>query len=215
MDAVRKTTTETKIVYKGRSKILMWMVGVLCAAVYGVGLWATSSLVLVPGATWVRPVNVLSEIFSIMFGQVGIIAITIGNTFSDFLQQRLVVSTLWWVLPVEYLFTGFIAYWGVTDPSLRSKRGWLEWLVFVVIGQGFLTGFGLAFFASRTGLIPREQFISLGWIITANEALPALFLGGLLQYLLFPLVVKSGFWWGRDLNKSHVPPEYLAKLLKR
>jgi hypothetical protein len=32
------------------------------------------------------------------------------------------------------------------------------------------------------------------------------------QYALFPRIVRMGLWWGRDLDKSNVPPAFLAEL---
>lgn len=199
--------------YSGRSSRLYWwgVVGI-CAALYGGALWATHGVVFIPGVTWFRPANILSEIFGACFGYAGAMGTALGNTLGDLLGGGFNPVTLWWVFPIEFVFTASIVYWGVTDPSLRSLRGKIEWAIFAVIGQGLLTGFGLSFFLCFvTNLAPAAAFRSIGWTISLNEGLPAI-IGGLVQYALFPLIVKRGLWMGRNLDKSNVPVDYLAKL---
>jgi len=58
---------ETMRVYAGRGAITQLMLGIVCAAIYGAALWATSFLPTIPGVTWVRPANMLSELFTINF----------------------------------------------------------------------------------------------------------------------------------------------------
>jgi hypothetical protein len=187
------------------------MLGVVCAAIYGVGLWATSFLPTIPGVTWVRPANMLSELFGVNFGYTGALGVAFGNSLSDLLRGQFNPTLVWWVFPLELIATALIPYWGVTDPSLRSTRGKIEWLIFAVIAQGLLTGFGLAAGLTLAGAVPAGLLMTIGWTITLNEAIPAI-ASGFVQYALFPRIVRMGLWWGRNLDKSNVPRDLLAQL---
>lgn len=200
--------------YTGKNKVTQLMVGIVCAAMYGAGLWATGFLPTIPGITWVRPANILSEIFGASFGWTGSLAVMFGNSLGDLMSSRFNPTTLWWLLPLELVCTALVVYWGVTDPSLRSLRGKIEWAIWAVVGQGLLTGFGIAFFVTYIqAMAPREAFTTIGWTITLNEGIPAIF-GGVVQYFLFPAIVRTGLWWGRNLEKSNVPKSYLAELMR-
>ena len=201
----------TERVYSGRTGVNKLMVGIVLAAIYAIGLWATGFLPTIPGVTWLRPANTLSEIFGVCFGWIGAIAVMFGNSLGDLLRGQLNVATLWWVFPIELIATALIVYWGVSDPSLRTMRGKIEWVIWAVIVQGLLTGFGIAFMLVQQGIVPGEAFNTIGWTITLNEAIPAV-AAGFIQYLIFPRIVRMGLWWGRDLTKSTVPKELLEEL---
>ena len=70
---------ETVRVYAGRGAVTQLMLGVVCAALYGVALWATSFLPTIPGVTWLRPANMLSELFAVNFGWIGALGIAFGK----------------------------------------------------------------------------------------------------------------------------------------
>jgi hypothetical protein len=202
----------TMRVYAGRGAVTQLMLGIVCAAIYGVALWATSFLPTIPGVTWLRPANMLSELFAINFGWTGALGIAFGNSLSDLLRGQFNPALLWWVFPLELIATAMVVYWGVTDPSLRSTRGKIEWLIWAVVAQGLLTGFGLAFgLAYISGAVPKDLFMTIGVTVTLNEAIPAV-VSGFVQYALFPRIVRMGLWWGRDLDKSNVPSKLLAEL---
>jgi len=198
-------------VFKGRSSLTGVMIVLFCGAVYGAGLWVTSFLPTIPGVTWLRPANAFSEIFAVNFGLAGCLAAPLGDALSNLLKGSFTLTTTWWVSPIEFVCTALIVYLGVSDPSLRSLRGKIEWFVFAVVLQGLTTGFGLALGLSLQGITPWAVFRTIGWTITLNEAMPAI-LAGFIQYLLFPQIVKMGWWWGKDLHKSNVPKEFLATL---
>ncbi|KKQ75039.1 MAG: hypothetical protein US96_C0018G0011 [Candidatus Woesebacteria bacterium GW2011_GWB1_38_5b] len=198
-------------VYVGKSTLVGVMILVVCSAIYGGSLWATSFLPTIPGVTWLRPGNMLSEVFAVCFGWYGSLSAMLGNSFGDFLRGGFNPATLWWLLPLELIGTALVVFLGVTDPSLRSLRGKIEWVVFAVVFQGLLTGFGIAFFLVNTNIVPAGAFRTIGWTITLNEGVPAI-AAGVIQFFLFPQIVKMGLWWGRDLEKSNVPKEFLAEL---
>jgi hypothetical protein len=203
--------TDTMRVYAGRGAITQLMLGIVCAAIYGAALWATSFLPTIPGVTWVRPANMLSELYGVNFGYTGAIAAAVGNSLGDLMRGQFNPTILWWIFPLEAIATSLVVYWGVTDPSLRSRRGKIEWLIFAVVIQGVLTGFGIAAGLAASGVVPAGALQAIGVTITLNEALPAI-AAGFVQYALFPRIVRMGLWWGRDLDKSNVPPDFLASL---
>ena len=203
--------TETMRVYAGRGAITQLMLGVVCAAIYGAALWATSFLPTIPGVTWVRPANMLSELYGVNFGYTGAIAAAVGNSLGDLMRGQFNPTITWWILPLEAIATSLVVFWGVSDPSLRSRRGKIEWVIFAVVVQGILTGFGIAAGLAASGVVPTGALTAIGVTITLNEALPAI-AAGFVQYALFPRIVRMGLWWGRDLDKSNVPPDFLASL---
>lgn len=207
-------STQVARIFSGKSRTTVLVWGLIMAAIYGGSLFATKFIPTIPGITWLRPGNMLSEIFAANFGGTGSIAVMFGNSFGDLLGGQFNPTTLWWVLPLELVFTALIVYWGVTDPSLRTTRGKIEWLVFAVVLQGLLTGFGIAFFVCYVqNAAPRDLFGTIGWTITLNEGIPAI-VAGFIQWALFPRIVRMGLWLGRDLETSNVPKELLAELRK-
>lgn len=202
----------TEVVYKGKSPTYKLVTFIVAAGLYGFGLFLTSFLPTIPGVTWLRPANILSEIFAVTFGWLGCTAVMVGNSFGDLLGGHFSLVSLWWLLPLEFIATAAVIFWGVTDPSLRTLRGKVEWAIWAVVVQGLLTGFGIAFFLCYVQAgAPISAFGAIGWTITLNEGIPAI-VGGFVQYALFPLMVKAGLWWGRDLDKSNVPHAYLEEL---
>lgn len=198
--------------YGGKSWVTKVSLAVLGAAFYGTALWATRFLPVIPGVTWLRPANILSEILSLALGPLGAVAVMFGNSFGDFMAGGFNPTNLWWLWPVELIGTGLVCYWGVTDPSLRSLGGKIQWFVMVVLVQGFVTGFGIAYFLFVTGVVKDPAMIRvIGPTIFMNEAMPAI-AAGFVWYALFPQLVKRGLWWGRNLDRSDVPPEYLKEL---
>src|SRR5258708_24478832 len=187
---------ETIRVYSGRGAVTQLMLGIVCAAIYGVALWATSFLPTIPGVTWLRPANMLSELFAVNFGWVGALGIAFGNSLSDLLRGEFNPTLLWWVFPLEFIATAMVVYWGVTDPSLRSTRGKIEWLIWAVIVQGLLTGFGLAFgLAFLSAAVPQGLFVTIGVTATLNDSIPSIcsvFFHYTLFRRIFPLVLLRG-----------------------
>lgn len=201
-----------QVTYKKSDSLLKVMIVVIGAAVYGAGLWVTSAFPLIPGVTWARPANILSEILGVCTGWAGAWASMLGNTLGDTLRgSPPTLLNFWWLLPLQFFCTAGVVYLGVTDPSLRSWRGKIEWIVYAILLQGFLTGYGIGFFLALQGVVPWSKFTVIGKTIFFNEALPAI-PAGFVQYFLFPLLVKAGLWWGKDLDKSNVPKKYLTEL---
>src|SRR5207249_2203861 len=116
---------ETIRVYSGRGAVTQLMLGIVCAAIYGVALWATSFLPTIPGVTWLRPANMLSELFAVNFGWIGALGVAFGNSLSDLLRGQFNPTILWWVFPLEFIATAMVVYWGVTwTRATCHRRSW-------------------------------------------------------------------------------------------
>lgn len=206
--ALAERTQEVRI-SEGKTGLIKLLVVCACSAIYGVSLWATGFMPTIPGVSWVRPANMLSELFAVAFGGWGCLAAPIGDALSNLMKGTFTFTSIWWVSAIEFFCTAAIVYWGVSDPSLKTTRGKIEWLVFAVILQGLTTGFGIALGLSLQGITPWKLFNTIGWGITLNEALPAIAAGFIQRYFFFPWMVRIGWWWGRTTN---VPKDYLAEL---
>jgi hypothetical protein len=161
--------------------------------------------------TWFRPANALSELYGVNFGLWGALAAGIGNTLNDILGGEFNLVLFAPIFILEVVCTALIPYWIVTDPTLRSTRGKIEWLVGVVILQGLTTGFGIAAVLVATGTVPSNLFFPIGQTISLNEGVPAI-VAGVIQYALFPQLYKMGLYMGRRLEGSNAPPDYVASL---
>ncbi len=202
---------QSEIVHRERSSVQILVLIVLMSAVYAAGLYVTRGVVFIPGVTWFRPANMFSELYGVNFGVWGALACGIGNMLNDLISGGFNLVTEIPVFPIEVIATGLIPYWIVTDPTLRSTRGKIEWIVGVIILQGVLTGFGIAAVLVLTHTVPDNLFMTIGQTITLNEGLPAI-LAGVIQYALFPQLYKMGLYMGRNLENSNAPADYVASL---
>jgi len=202
---------QRETVHRERSMTQVLVITILLAAVYGAGLYVTRGIVFIPGVTWFRPANTLSELYGVNFGLYGALAAALGNLLNDVIsgQFNLILAAPIFVL--ELVCTGLIPYWLVTDPTLRTMRGKIEWLIGPVLLQGLTTGFGIAGVLVVSGTVPGDAFMGIGQTITLNEALPAI-LAGVIQYALFPQLYKMGLYMGRRLERSNAPADYVASL---
>jgi hypothetical protein len=209
--AVADSSGRPEVVYRQRSMTQVLVIVILLAAVYGAGLFVTRGIVFIPGVTWFRPANTLSELYGVNFGYYGALAAALGNLLNDVLGGEFNLILAAPIFVIELVCTALIPFWIVTDPTLRSTRGKIEWLVGVVVLQGLTTGFGIAGVLVVTGTVPSDLFMTIGQTITFNEALPAI-LAGIIQYALFPQLYKMGLYMGRRLDRSNAPADYVASL---
>lgn len=202
---------QRETIHRERSMTQVLVITILLAAVYGAGLYVTRGIVFIPGVTWFRPANTLSELYGVNFGLYGALAAALGNLLNDVIsgQFNLILAAPIFVL--ELVCTGLIPYWLVTDPTLRTMRGKIDWLIGPVLLQGLTTGFGIAGVLVVSGTVPGDAFLPIGQTITLNEALPAI-LAGVIQYALFPQLYKMGLYMGRRLERSNAPADYVASL---
>jgi hypothetical protein len=203
--------SQIEVVHRERSATQVLVLVILMAAVYGAGLYVTRGVVFIPGVTWFRPANALSELYGVNFGLYGALAAAIGNALNDILGGEFNVVLFVPIFVLEVVGTAMIPYWIVTDPTLRSTRGKIEWLIGAVILQGLTTGFGIAAVLVATGTVPSNLFFTIGQTISLNEGVPAV-VAGVLQYALFPQLYKMGLYMGRRLEGSNAPPDYVASL---
>ncbi|HEV8639343.1 MAG TPA: hypothetical protein VG370_34480 [Chloroflexota bacterium] len=211
MDTAATSESQVEVVHRERSATQILVLVILMAAVYGAGLYVTRGVVFIPGVTWFRPANALSELYGVNFGLWGALAAGIGNTLNDILGGEFNLVLFAPIFILEVVCTALIPYWIVTDPTLRSTRGKIEWLVGVVILQGLTTGFGIAAVLVATGTVPSNLFFPIGQTISLNEGVPAI-VAGVIQYALFPQLYKMGLYMGRRLEGSNAPADYVASL---
>ena len=207
--AIPESRVET--VHRERSSVQVLVTVVLLSAIYAAGLFVTRGVVFIPGVTWFRPANALSELYGVNFGIWGALASGIGNTVSDIAGGTFNPVLFVPVFVLEVVCTALIPYWIVTDPTLRSTRGKVEWLIGVVVLQGVTTGFGIAGALVLTGTAPAAAFTAIGTTISLNEAVPAV-VAGVVQFLLFPQLYRMGLYAGRRVEGSNAPAEYVASL---
>jgi hypothetical protein len=211
VDTAATSESQVEVVHRERSATQILVLVILMAAVYGAGLYVTRGVVFIPGVTWFRPANALSELYGVNFGLWGALAAGIGNTLNDILGGEFNLVLFAPIFILEVVCTALIPYWIVTDPTLRSTRGKIEWLVGVVILQGLTTGFGIAAVLVATGTVPSNLFFPIGQTISLNEGVPAI-VAGVIQYALFPQLYKMGLYMGRRLEGSNAPADYVASL---
>src|SRR5262245_5801567 len=211
MDSAAASESRVEVVHRERSATQVLVLVILMAAVYGAGLYVTRGVVFIPGVTWFRPANALSELYGVNFGLWGALAAAIGNALNDILAGEFNIILFVPIFILEAVCTALIPYWIVTDPTLRSMRGKVEWLIGAVVLQGLTTGFGISAVLVVTGTVPGNLFLTIGQTISLNEGLPAI-LAGVIQYALFPQLYKMGLYMGRRLEGSNAPADYVSAL---
>jgi hypothetical protein len=211
VETAATSESQVEVVHRERSATQILVLVILMAAVYGAGLYVTRGIVFIPGVTWFRPANALSELYGVNFGLWGALAAGIGNTLNDILGGEFNIVLFVPIFVLEVVCTALIPYWIVTDPTLRSTRGKVEWLVGAVVLQGLTTGFGIAAVLVVTGTVPGNLFFPIGQTISLNEGVPAV-VAGVIQYALFPQLYKMGLYMGRRLDRSNAPADYVASL---
>jgi hypothetical protein len=207
--AVPDSRVET--IHRERSSVQILVTVILLAAVYGAGLFVTRGVVFIPGVTWFRPANALSELYGVNFGIWGALACGLGNVLNDIIGGGFNAVTFVPVFIIEVVCTAMIPYWIVTDPTLRSMRGKIEWLIGAVVLQGVTTGFGIAAVLVVTGTVPAAALTTIGTTISLNEGVPAIF-AGVVQFFLFPQLYRMGLYAGRRLEGSNAPADYVSSL---
>jgi energy-coupling factor transport system substrate-specific component len=167
---------------------------VMTAAIYAAALLTLSFIKLAPG-TWLRPANALQAPFGILFGLPGCIGITVGNFISDLTQGTaphiMVMGAL------TNFLTAFIPYLFVSNARLATRRSIIEF-----VGWGSLLGALIVassiYINVMFGLTPKAVAIAFFPTTFLNQLLPSLLLGIPLCKLLYPFVIRSGLYRGRD-----------------
>lgn len=174
-----------------------------CAAIYGGALAATGGLVIIPGFTWIRPANMLSPVFGILFGIPGCLGLAIGNFIADLLAGYLSFGSIGGF--IGNFLLGYIPYKFMKDHTMRSARSWAEFYIWgVIVGSvwcAIYISWWLHVFEPLIGLPP---IMIWGWFcpfVIINNSLVTAIAGGLLAYILYPIVKKRGLYWEDRLMK--------------
>ncbi len=171
---------------------------VMTAAIYAAALLTLSFIKLAPG-TWLRPANALQAPFGILFGLPGCIGITIGNFISDLTQGTaphvMVMGAL------TNFLTAFIPYLFVSNAKLATRRSIVEFVCWGSILGALLVASSI-FVNVMFGLTPKAVAIAFFPTTFLNQLLPSLLLGIPLCKLLYPFVIRSGLYRGRESARS-------------
>lgn len=180
---------------------------VMTAAIYAAALLTLSFIKLAPG-TWLRPANALQATFGILFGIPGCIGIALGNLLSDLTQGTaphvMVLGTL------TNFLAAFIPYLFVSNARLATRRSIIEFICWGSILGGLIVASSI-FINVMFGLTPKAVALAFFPTTFLNQLLPSLLLGIPLTKLLYPFVIRSGLYRGResarDTETKKVPAE--------
>lgn len=169
----------------------------LCAAVYGGGLFATGGLTIIPGFTWIRPANMLSPIFGMLFGIPGCLGCALGNLIADVFAGYLGIGSIGGF--VGNFILSYVPYKLMKDHSMRSGRSWFDYYLWgVLVGSvwcAIYISWWLHFAYPLVGL-PIE--VVWGWFcpfVIINNALMTAVVGEIIAFVLYPLVKQWGIYW--------------------
>lgn len=171
----------------------------LVAAVYGGGLAATGGLVIIPGATWIRPANALTPVFGVLFGIPGALGTAIGNFIADSLAGFLGLGSLGGF--VGNFILAYIPYKFMTDHSLKTGKSWTEFYIWGVLINSIWCSAYISFtlyILLQLGLLGMPFEVIWGWFfpwVIVNNSVVTAFVSGILIYILLPVVKQWGLYW--------------------
>lgn len=177
-----------------RSSTIDLVLIVMTAAIYAAALLTLSFIKLAPG-TFLRPANALQAPFGILFGIPGCIGITLGNLISDLTQGTaphvLVMGAL------TNFLTAFIPYIMVSNARLATRRSIIEFVIWGSVVGALIVASSI-FINVMFGLTPKAVALAFFPTTFLNQLLPSLLLGIPLCKILYPFVIRSGLYRGRD-----------------
>ena len=169
----------------------------LVAAIYGGGLLATAGLVVIPGFTWIRPANMLSPVFGILFGVPGALGLALGNLIADALGGFFGVGSLGGF--IGNFLLGYIPYKFMKDHTLRSSRSVFEFYLWgVLVGSIWVALYIAWWLHVAQPLVGLPPLFIWGWFapfVFINNAIVTAIIGPILAYALYPLVKRWGLHW--------------------
>lgn len=195
-----------KDIFSGQSRGKKWstidlVLVVMTAAIYAAALLTLSFIKLAPG-TWLRPANALQATFGILFGIPGCIGIALGNLLSDLTQGTaphvMVLGTL------TNFLAAFIPYLFVSNARLATRRSIVEFICWGSILGGLIVASSI-FINVMFGLTPKAVALAFFPTTFLNQLLPSLLLGIPLTKLLYPFVIRSGLYRGRESARDTEP----------
>ena len=167
---------------------------VMTAAIYAAALLTLSFIKLAPG-TFLRPANALQAPFGILFGIPGCIGIAIGNLLSDLTQGTAPHVMIMGAL--TNFLAAFLPYLLVSKAKLTTRRSVVEFVWWGSILGGLIVSSSI-FINVMFGLTPKAVAIAFFPTTLLNQLLPSLLLGIPLEKLLYPFVIRSGLYRGRE-----------------
>lgn len=177
-------------------------IAALCATIYGGGLVATAGLVIVPGFTWIRPANMLTPVFGILFGIPGAVGTAVGNFIADALGGFLGVGSIGGF--VGNFLLAYVPYKFMRDNTLRSSRSVFEYYLWGVLVASIWTAIYISWWLHLAEpLIGLPLLFVWGWIapfIFVNDALVTAIVGPFLVYVLYPVVKRWGLLWSERVQ---------------
>ncbi len=172
-------------------------IAALTAAIYGGGLIATAGLIVIPGFTWIRPANMLSPVFGILFGIPGCIGLAFGNLIADALGGFFSVGSIGGF--VGNFLLGYIPYKFMRDHTLRSSRSVFDFYLWGVLVGSFWCAVYIAWWLDvAQPLIGLPPVMVWGWFapfVFINNSVVTAIVGPVLAYVLYPVVKKWGLHW--------------------
>jgi integral membrane sensor domain MASE1 len=178
---------------------------VILALLTGIGIVVgTFGSLAVPigfvSAFW--PGQAVQSIGAVWFGWWGGLASALFPLISNSLSGSAPLPVSIMYLPAN-LLQGMVAGWAFryfkTDPSLKSQKDWIVWIVFgALLPNAIGAGWGTTVLVAFKMITPEAQLTSfLGWFI--GNTLPTIVLGSLLLKFVSPLVVRArsfckGLW---------------------
>lgn len=172
-------------------------IAALVAAIYGGGLIVTAGLIVIPGFTWIRPANMLSPVFGILFGIPGCIGLAFGNLIADALGGFLSFGSIGGF--IGNFLLGYIPYKFMRDHSLRSSRSVFEFYLWGVLVASIWCAVYIAWWLDiAQPLIGLPPVLAWGWFapfVFINNSLVTAIVGPALAYVLYPVVKRSGLHW--------------------
>lgn len=172
-------------------------IAALCATIYGGALVATAGLVIIPGFTWIRPANMLTPVFGILFGIPGAVGTAVGNFIADALGGFLGIGSIGGF--VGNFLLAYVPYKFMKDNTLRSGRSVFEYYLWGVLVASFWTAAYIAWWLHvAEPLIGLPPLFVWGWFapfVFVNDAVVTAIVGPFLVYVLYPVVKRWGLLW--------------------
>ncbi len=201
----------------------------LCAALYAALLIPFKAIVLIPGLTEVRPASALPVILGLLFGPAAAWGSAFGNLIGDFFGTLtpgslfgLIGNFLFAYVPWRLWVTlsrgrvrprTRVAGGGFEDePAYADATGGLRQLplfVFVTIIGACACAVVIAWGVDVLGMAPYHV---LGTIISLNNTLPAVVIGGALLPLLYVRSRRWGLLASQNMSDGDLAPGPLAPL---
>ena len=189
---------------KGRivRQVIKWdsidiAIAALVAAIYGGGLVATAGLIVIPGFTWIRPANMLSPVFGILFGIPGCVGLAFGNLIADALGGFLSFGSIGGF--VGNFLLGYVPYKLMRDHTLRTSKSVFDFYLWgVLVGSLWCSLYISWWLDMAKAIVGLPPLFVWGWFapfVIINNSIVTAIAGPPLAYALYPPVKRWGLHW--------------------